>query len=79
MPLILVSLYPGRSKEQKDEFAKALTDAAVQILKTKPEHVIVVYDEKPKENCFSRASRSRTCTNPTTLSSRRWQAGSLAR
>jgi 4-oxalocrotonate tautomerase len=52
MPLILVSLYPGRSKEQKDEFAKAVTDAAVQILKTKAEHVIVVYDEKPKENWF---------------------------
>ena len=35
MPLILVSMYPGRTKEQKDEFAKAVTDAAVQILKTK--------------------------------------------
>jgi 4-oxalocrotonate tautomerase len=45
-------MYPGRTKEQKDEFAKAVTDAAVQILKTKPEHVIVVYDEKPKENWF---------------------------
>jgi 4-oxalocrotonate tautomerase len=52
MPLILVSMYPGRTKEQKDEFAKAITYAAVQILKTKPEHVIVVYDENPKENWF---------------------------
>jgi 4-oxalocrotonate tautomerase len=52
MPLILVSMYPGRTKDQKDEFAKAITDAAVQILKTKPEHVIVVYDENPKENWF---------------------------
>jgi 4-oxalocrotonate tautomerase len=52
MPLILVSLYPGRTKEQKDQFAKAVTDAAVQILKTKPEHVIVVYDENPKDNWF---------------------------
>ncbi|AIF82181.1 uncharacterized protein, 4-oxalocrotonate tautomerase [Candidatus Nitrososphaera evergladensis SR1] len=52
MPLILVSLYPGRTKEQKDEFAKAVTDAAVSILKTKAEHVIVVYDENPKENWF---------------------------
>ena len=52
MPLILVSMYPGRSKEQKDEFAKAVTDAAVQILKTKPEHVILVFDENPKENWF---------------------------
>ena len=52
MPLIIVSMYPGRSKEQKDGFAKAVTDAAVQILKTRPEHVIVVFDEKPKENWF---------------------------
>lgn len=52
MPLILVSMYPGRTKEQKDEYAKAVTDAAVSILKTKPEHVIVVFDENPKQNWF---------------------------
>jgi 4-oxalocrotonate tautomerase len=52
MPLIQVSLYPGRSLEQKEKYAKAITDAAVEILKTKPEHVIVVFDEKPKENWF---------------------------
>jgi 4-oxalocrotonate tautomerase len=52
MPLILVSMYPGRAADQKSEFAKAVTDAAVQILKTKPEHVIVVFDENPKENWF---------------------------
>lgn len=52
MPLILVSMYPGRTKEQKDEFAKAVTDAAVNILKTKAEHVILVYDEKPREDWF---------------------------
>jgi 4-oxalocrotonate tautomerase len=52
MPLILVSLYPGRTLEQKNEFSKAITDAAVQILKTKREHVIVVFDEKAKENWF---------------------------
>ena len=45
-------MYPGRSREQKEEYAKAITDAAVQILKTKPEHVIVIFDEKPKENWF---------------------------
>jgi 4-oxalocrotonate tautomerase len=52
MPLITVSMYPGRTPEQKDEFAKAITNAAVQILNTKSEHVIVVFDEKPKENWF---------------------------
>ena len=52
MPLISVSMYPGRTREQKEEFAKAVTNAAVQILKTKAEHVIVVYDENPQENWF---------------------------
>ena len=45
-------MYPGRSKEQKEEFAKAITDAAVQNLGTKPEHVIVVYIENSRENWF---------------------------
>jgi 4-oxalocrotonate tautomerase len=52
MPLISVSMYPGRSKEQKAEFAKAITNAAVQILGTKPEHVIIVYSENSRENWF---------------------------
>ena len=52
MPYIQISLYPGRSEEQKQEFAKAVTDSAVDILKTKKEHVIVVFDENPKENWF---------------------------
>jgi 4-oxalocrotonate tautomerase len=45
-------MYPGRTQQQKDEYAKAITEAAVNILKTKAEHVIVVFEEKPKENWF---------------------------
>jgi len=52
MPYIQVALYPGRSEEQKQEFAKAVTNSAVEILKTKKEHVIIVFDENPKENWF---------------------------
>ena len=52
MPLITVSMYPGRSQEQKDEYAKAITKAAVDILKTKENHVIVVFEDNPKENWF---------------------------
>lgn len=52
MPIIAVSLYPGRTNEQKEAFAEAITEAAVQILKTKREHVIVTYDDKPKENWY---------------------------
>ena len=52
MPYIQVSLYPGRSDQQKQDFAKAITKSAVVILKTKEDHVIVVFDENPKENWF---------------------------
>ena len=52
MPYIKVSLYPVRSDQQKQDFAKAVTKTAVEILKTKEEHVIVVFNENPKENWF---------------------------
>lgn len=52
MPLIKVSMYPGRTPQQKDDFARAVTKSAVEILKTKEEHVIVVFDENPQENWF---------------------------
>lgn len=52
MPIIEVSLYPGRSIEQKAAFAEAITEAAIQILKTKREHVIITYDERPQQNWF---------------------------
>ncbi len=52
MPLITVSLYPGRTQQQKDDYAIAITKSAVEILKTNENHVIVVFDEKPKENWF---------------------------
>ena len=50
--LWLVSMYPGRTQEQKDEYAKAITKSAVDILKTKESHVIVVFEDNPKENWF---------------------------
>ena len=52
MPLIKVEMYPGRTQQQKEDFAKAITESAVEILKTKENHVIVVFDENPKENWY---------------------------
>ena len=52
MPLITVSMYLGRTKKQKEDFAKAITKSAVKILKTKENHVIVVFEENPKENWY---------------------------
>ncbi len=57
MPLIKVSMYPGRTQEQKDAFAKAVTKSAVEILKTRENHVIVVFEDNPKENWFLAGDR----------------------
>ena len=56
MPLITISMYPGRTEKQKEEFAKAITKSAVEILKTKENHVIVIFDENPKENWYMAGS-----------------------
>ncbi len=52
MPLVTVSMYPGRTQQQKNEFAKAITKSAVEILKAIEQHVIVVFEDNPKENWF---------------------------
>jgi len=57
MPLITVSMYPGRTQQQKDDLAKVVTKSAAEILKTKEEHVIVVFKEYPKENWFKAGSQ----------------------
>jgi len=57
MPLITVSMYPGRTQQQKDDLAKAITKSAAEILKTKEEHVIVVFKENPNDNWFKAGSQ----------------------
>jgi 4-oxalocrotonate tautomerase len=57
MPLIQISAYPGRTKEQKEAFAKAITNAAVDILKANRQHVIITYDERPSENWYISGER----------------------
>ena len=50
MPIVQVSLWSGRTKEQKAELAKALTDTMVEVAKVPPEEVTVLFEELPKEN-----------------------------
>lgn len=52
MPLVTISLWPGRTPEKKEELAKAITDAVEKVLGAKREHVIVVYQDTPKENWY---------------------------
>ncbi len=52
MRLRTISMYPGRNEKQKEEFARAITKSAVEILKTKENHVMVVFEENPRENWY---------------------------
>jgi 4-oxalocrotonate tautomerase len=54
MPILRVSLWAGRTKEQKAELAKALTDTMVKVAKVPPEAVTIMIEELPKENWASR-------------------------
>jgi 4-oxalocrotonate tautomerase len=50
MPVIKVELWTGRTKDQKAELAKAITDAVVNIAKTTPDETIVIFQDIDKEN-----------------------------
>ncbi len=50
MPTIHVELFEGRTLEQKRAFAKALTEATVQTLGSKPESVEIIFTDIPKHD-----------------------------
>ena len=50
MPLIRLELVPGRTPEQKSNFAREVTRVAVETLNCKPESLDVVITEVPKTN-----------------------------
>jgi len=50
VPIVKIEMLEGRTKQQKAELVQAVTQALVQIAKTKPESVTVVFSEYPKEN-----------------------------
>jgi len=50
MPLLRVSLWTGRTKDQKAKLAKALTDTMVAVASVPAESVTIQFDELPKEN-----------------------------
>lgn len=50
MPLIKVEMFPGRTLEQKREFAVAITREASRILQCEPGAVDVIFSEIRKED-----------------------------
>ena len=50
MPIVRVEMWPGRTHEQKQKLAKAITDAMVEIGKTTPEATIIVFEDVDESN-----------------------------
>ncbi len=53
MPIIRVSMWKGRTHEQKVELAAALTEVMAKVAKTSPEATTIIFDEIDKENWAS--------------------------
>ena len=61
MPLIHVSLFEGRTLEQKREFVSVVTADAARILKCPPESVDVIFEDVKKSDW---ASGGRLASDP---------------
>lgn len=50
MPIVRVEMWTGRTRAQKKELARVITDAMVNIAHTTPEATIVVFEDISKED-----------------------------
>ena len=50
MPIVRVEMWTGRTKAQKQELARAITEVVCNIAHTTPEATIVVFEDIDKEN-----------------------------
>lgn len=50
MPIVRVEMFPGRTHAQKQELARAITEAVANIALTTPEATIVIFSEVARED-----------------------------
>lgn len=50
MPIVRVEMWSGRTKSQKAELARVITEAMVTIAQTTPEATTVIFEDVAKEN-----------------------------
>jgi 4-oxalocrotonate tautomerase len=50
MPIVKVEMWTGRTKEQKAELARAITEAVVNIARTTPEETVIIFQDVDREN-----------------------------
>ena len=57
MPIITVAMYSGKTQEEKDRIAEAITDDVVKILEVEKKDIIVVFQEDTHGNWCSSGIR----------------------
>ena len=50
MPIVRVEMWPGRTREQKAELAKVITNAINDIAGAPPEATIIVFEDVSKDD-----------------------------
>ena len=50
MPTIIISMIEGRSKGQKAQIVKEITDTMVRVARTTPENVRIIITDHSKDN-----------------------------
>lgn len=50
MPIVRIEMWPGRTKSQKAELARLITEAVVTVAHTTPESTTVIFEDVAKEN-----------------------------
>lgn len=50
MPVIEIKLWKGRTKEQKAEMAKRITEVVCEVGKTTPENVQIIFSDYEKSD-----------------------------
>lgn len=57
MPIVNVQMYSGRTQQEKDRLAEAITEDVVKTLKVEREEVIVVFTEAAHGNWYASGVR----------------------
>ena len=57
MPIVNVQMYSGRTQQEKDRLAEAITEDVVKTLKIEREEVIVVFTEAAHGNWYASGVR----------------------
>lgn len=57
MPIITTSTYSGKTQQEKDRLAEAITEDVIKIFGVEKKDVIIVFQEQPHGNWYAEGIR----------------------